>query len=126
MKALYPGEFRETSEERQRKHGWLERFQANGYQLIDAVKEPGPTTVAVIHGNAARVIEEIREIDPRQVVLIKATVYDGLFGSLLESGAPVVDCRLPFPGSGRQREFHDGFRELVESGRLELAPRRGS
>ena len=122
MKALYPEEFGETSEERKRKHDWLERFQTDGYQLIDAVKEPGKTTVAAIYGNAARVIEEIREIGPQQVVLIKATVYDGLFGLLLDAGIPVVDQgSLPFPGSGRQREFHNQFRALVESGRLQLA-----
>ena len=122
MKALYPRDFGQTSEERKRKHDWLERFQADGYQLLDAVKEPGKTTRAVIRGNTARVIEEIHEIGPRRVVLIKATVYDALFGSFLDAGVPVVDqASLPFPGSGRQREFHNQFRELVESGRLQLA-----
>ena len=125
MKALYPGEFGETSKERPHKHDWLERFKADGYQLIDAVKEPGKTTVPAIHDNAGRVIQEIREIDPQQVVLIKATVYRGLYSPLKEAGVPVIaQGSLPFPGSGRQLEFHDGFRELVRSGRLQLAPLR--
>ena len=123
MKALYLDAFGETKDERKRKHDWLQRFQRDGYQLIDAVKEPGHTTVRTIRRNADRVIEEIGEIGPRQVVLIKAPVYKGLFRPLTEAGVPVVDQgSLPFPGSGWQREFHDLFRELVESGRLQLDP----
>lgn len=121
-RALYPHEFGETREERERKHGWLKRFQTDGYRLIDAVKEPGKPTRAAIRGNAARLIEKIREIDPRQVVLITVPVYDTLSGSLEEAGVPAVDCPLPFPGSGQQREFRDQFKALVEAGRLQLAP----
>ena len=120
-RALYPGDFGKTRDERHRKPCWLKRFQADGYRLIDAVKEPGPTAVEAICGNAARVIDEIREIDPQQVVLIKATVYDGLFDILKRAGVPVVNQgKLPFPGSGQQRNFRDRFRQLVKSGRLRL------
>ena len=121
MKALYRREFGEARDERPHKHFWLKRFQADGYRLIDAVKEPGPTAVEAIRGNAARVIDEIQEVDPQQVVLIKATVYDGLFNILKHADIPVVNQgKLPFPGSGQQRNFRDRFRELVESGRLRL------
>ena len=124
MKALYPNEFGETREERPRKHEWLDRFRADGYRLIDAVKEPGSTTVATIRGNAARVIEQIREIGPDQVVLIKATVWKGLCHPLRNAGIPVANEELlPFPGSGQQQKFQAGFQELVKSGRLRLAPR---
>ena len=51
MKALYGDEFRETRDERPRKRYWLARFQADGYRLIDAVKEPGPTTDAAIRSD---------------------------------------------------------------------------
>ena len=124
MRALYRQEFGDTSEERQHKHEWLRRFQADGYQLLDAVQEPGKPAPTAIRENAVRVVEEIRRRAPQQVVLIAAPVYDTLFGSLMEKGIPVVDCRLPFPGSGHQREFRDQFKELAKSGRLELAPRQ--
>ena len=131
MKALYPTEFgetRDTREERLRKRYWLERFQADGYRLIDAVKKPLTGTPrkreAAIRGNTARVIEQIREIGPEQVVLIKATVWKGLRHPLRNAGIPVVNEELlPFPGSGWQKEFRAGFRALVDSGRLRLAPR---
>ena len=128
IKALYPTEFDETSEERTRKHEWLKRFQADEYQLIDAVKEPltGPPRKreAVVREHADRVIGEIREIGPSQVLLIKQAVYDGLFRPLKKAGLPVVNEEMiPFPASGQQQKFQAGFQKLVESGRLRLAPR---
>jgi hypothetical protein len=40
MKALYGEEFHRPARERTRKAYWLRRFQEDGCQLIDAVKEP--------------------------------------------------------------------------------------
>jgi hypothetical protein len=39
------------------------------------------------------------------VILIKATVYDVAFYALREARLPVVDERVPFPGSGQQKRF---------------------
>ena len=125
MKALYESEFGETSRERLRKRKWLTKFKDDGYRLIDALKDPvgqytDPQRKKLILNVVDRVIEEIREISPNQIVLIKATVFDVLYDPLHTSGLPVVNERLPFPGSGRQREFAVRFRNLVSDRRLTL------
>ena len=131
MKALYRQEFGETRQERLRKHDWLTRFQRDGCKLIDALKKPMPEgtnsrkSVALIRAQTDALVREIEDMGPRQVLLIKATVYDALYEPLRTARMPVVEGRLPFPGSGRQTQFHDGFRNLVDAGKLVLPSARG-
>ena len=126
MQALYSQEFGETRQERPRKRDWLTRFQGSGCKLIDALKEPVPQgtssqkRVSLLRRQANARVREITGLGPRQVLLIKATVYDALYEPLKAAGLPVVDGRLPFPGSGRQAQFQDGFRKLIEAGKLVL------
>jgi hypothetical protein len=62
-------------------------------------------------------IERVRSIAPRRVTLIKVNVYDAACKLLRDHGLPVVDARLPFPSTGRQREFAKGFtRALLAAG----------
>lgn len=127
MKAIYSGDFGETSTERLRKAGWLKRFQSDGYQLIDSVKEPFQSGVSSTHRKkiiclqSKSLIGEVRAINPDQIVLITATVFEGLCCDLLSAGMSVVNTEhLPFPGSGQQRNFQNRFEKLLESGRLTL------
>jgi hypothetical protein len=47
--------------------------------------------------------------------LIKATVFDVAYSALKEAGLLVSSVRVPFPASGRQREFMIAFsRALAE------------
>jgi hypothetical protein len=46
-------------------------------------------------------------------VRIKATVYDAAYCHLKSAGLPVSDVRVPFPGSGRQRQFVEAFSRAV-------------
>ncbi len=117
MKALYPLEWSHTKAERQRKEYWLLKFQKYQFWLIDAVKAPisgrHPRRVRLIESAAPELIEEIKQIAPRQIVLIKATVHKALFQTLRDARLPVVNKdALPFPGSGRQTEFHDRISPL--------------
>jgi hypothetical protein len=114
MKQLFPAaKWGPTKCERRRKRDWLRRFQNNGYRLIDAVKKPvdgSPSArVKKIKTHSHELISEVKRIKPRCIVLIKATVYDALFHEFKIAGLPVVNSRLPFPSSGRQREFHREF-----------------
>jgi hypothetical protein len=125
MKALYPSEWREAKIERQRKKEWLLKFKESQFRLIDAVKTPirgnSPERVRLIRSAAHELIEEIKEIAPRQIVLIKATVHEALFQKLREARFPVVNAKsLPFPCSGQQTNFHKGFRRLVDTEELRL------
>ncbi len=126
MKALYGCEFRDTGYERSRKHSWLTRFKNDGYRLIDAVKDPMPRVSEsekrlLIGSQLDDLVKEVRSISPRQIVLIKVTVYEALFESLREMELPVVDARLPFPGSRRQPQFQEQFKQLVDEKRLHLS-----
>jgi hypothetical protein len=125
MKALFPSEWSITKKERQRKPYWLRKFQKNNFRLIDAIKTPIGGThkqrMRLIRAAASELIKEIQSIDPKQVVLIKATVHKGLFQWLREAGLPVVnEKRLPFPSSGRQKQFHEEFRRLVDTGVIRM------
>jgi hypothetical protein len=112
MKALFQ-DFGLVKLEREQKPIWLDRFKERGCQLIDAVKHPiGGTPsqrIAEINLESDALVSEVREIDPVKIVLIKATVYHTMFAKFRKSGLPVLDIKLPFPGSGRQKEFHDKF-----------------
>ncbi len=66
------------------------------------------------------IVEEIKAIEPRQILLIKVTVYNALHKSLSETKSPVIDERLPFPNSGKPLEFQDKFKKLVDEGVLIL------
>ena len=103
---------------------WLKRFQSDGYRLIDAVKEPISSndfsTVQIIKNHLDNIVKEIQEINPKQILLVKVTVYDALYHSLKNRGLPVVNARLPFPGSGQQTVFQSKFAELVESETISL------
>ncbi len=125
MKALFPSEWGSTTEERQRKRYWLQKFQKSNCRLIDAVKTPVDGTdrqkVAFIKAAASDLITEIQAIDPNQIVLIKATVHRALFRMLRKAALPVVNEEpLPFPSFHWQTEFHDKFRRLIDVGHLHI------
>lgn len=48
-------------------------------------------------------VKRVKTLAPEKVILIKTTVYDAAFRALREPGVPVVDERIPFPGSGQQK-----------------------
>ena len=127
MKALYPLEWGQTRTERERKEDWLLKFRKSQFRLIDAVKTPidgdNRQRVTLIRSAAHELIEEIKKIAPKQIVLIKATVHEALFQQLRDACLPVVNEQsLPFPGFGRQTQFHEEFRRLVDTGALRLYP----
>jgi hypothetical protein len=125
MKGLYPSEWSTTKAERGRKEYWLLKFKNSHFRLIDAAKKPisgtNPERVRRIQSGAQKIIEEIKNIAPKQIVLIKATVHRALFQKLRDARLPVVNAELlPFPSSGRQTQFHEEFRRLVDTGKLRL------
>jgi hypothetical protein len=117
MKGLYPQDWKLTKSERKHKSHWLSRFQRDGFQLIDALKSPisgAPNRrVAAIQNQAVNLIEEVRTISPKCVVLIKKTVHDALSAKLDAQGFVLANSRpIPFPSSGKQGQFQDEFSRL--------------
>jgi hypothetical protein len=92
----------------------LKQLRAKGVFLIDVKLEP------LLPGEDLRpyvpdLVRRVRDLDPARVVLIKATVFDAAYGPLKEAGLPVVGERIPFPGSGRQREFEVAFARALNA-----------
>jgi len=103
MKVLYAQDWKETKEERKRKRWWLARLRDDGFQLIDAVTEPiegkSLKRVSRIKLNTDRLLRVIREISPKQIVLIKKTVHDALFEELKAAGLPVINSNAKSPAA---------------------------
>ena len=126
MRAIYGEQFGDVYLERFRKMYWLEEFQIDGYRLIDVMKKPfhlgakPNVRIERVKSRLDDIVREIQEINPNQVLIIKVTVYDALYQDLKDCGLPVVNARLPFPSSGRQKEFQYQFAKLVKSGKISL------
>lgn len=96
---------------REGKHELLEEIKNRGVFLID-LKET-PTDGTPLADYVPALVDRCRALRPRRIALIKVTVYDVAFAALSDAGLPVRNERIPFPDSGRQNEFVEGFRRAV-------------
>ena len=89
-------------------------LQQRGVCLIDLSEDPlnGVDLVACVPG----LVERCRALSPGKIILIKANVFDLAYGALDRAGLPVGPVRVPFPGSGRQRQFEEEFARALEAG----------
>lgn len=83
---------------------WLDELRAAGYFLIDVATGPFDDR-DVLPPLLPSLVERCRALAPERIVLIGARLYDLAYGVLSAAGLPVVDARLPIPGSGQQRRF---------------------
>lgn len=94
----------------------LTQLGKRGVFLIDL--KPDPVDGSPLEPEVDGLIERIRELRPDRIILIKASVYDAAFDRLQAAGLPVVDERVPFPGSGQQRRFEEAFGRALEKSML--------
>lgn len=100
--------------EREDKPALLRRLGEAGVYLIDVSLEPlpdGSDLAPLIPG----LVRRIRRLDPQRIVLVKSNVYDEAFDAIRDAGLPVIDQRIPFPGSGRQQQFRVAFARAIKS-----------
>ena len=92
---------------RQDKAELLSRLRDRGVFLIDLKQDPvdGGSLVAEVPG----LIRRVRRLSPEKIIVIKSSVFDVVRDALLNAGLPLVDERVPFPGSGHQRRFETSF-----------------
>jgi hypothetical protein len=102
---------------------YLDALREQGVFLIHASEEPFRERREVLPGCLPDLIERASELAPRRVLLVGAPLFDLAYGALREAGLPVLNARLPYPGSGQQRRFLDGFRELVQTPATQEIPR---
>jgi hypothetical protein len=85
----------------------LARLRDEGVFLIDT--KPDPYDTRPLSDLAGELVDRCRVLAPDHIILIKTSVYDAAFTALRNAGLPVVDRRVPFPGSGQQRRFEAEF-----------------
>lgn len=111
-----------TKPDRAHKATRLAQLREMGVFLVDLheanVSQP---SLAVLRPHVSGLIERCRALKPRHIALIKSTVYDAAYEPLNAAGLPVIDERLPFPASGQQVKFLQGFARVVEEAGLAAA-----
>ena len=98
--------------DRTNKTEMLGRLASDGVFLIDLSEEP--EGVSNLAGAVPGLIERCRALEPGAIILIKTKVYDAAFRHLRAAGLPVVDRRIPFPGSGQQQRFEVAFAHALD------------
>jgi hypothetical protein len=96
---------------RNEKANALAQLRERGVFLIDLCADP--VDGAPLSTHVPALIRRVRKLAPAKVILIKATVYDNAFAALRDADLPVVDERVPFPGSGQQRRFAAAFERAL-------------
>lgn len=92
---------------RENKADLLARLRDQGVFLIDLKQDP-------VHGGSLAeevpgLVRRVHALAPMKIIVIKTSVFDLVRDALLDDGLPLVDERVPFPGSGRQRRFEASF-----------------
>ena len=93
---------------------YLDALRERGVFLLDLCVDPFTDRPEAIPRCVTDLVRRVRGLRPARIVLIGAAVYDAAYAVLREAGLPVADVRLPYPGSGQQRRFLDGFRAFCE------------
>lgn len=105
-----------TKPERDHKAAHLTALAKAGVYLIDLhednISQPTPAQLAP---KVPDLIERCRELNPDHIVLIKSSVYDTAFAALRAANLPAIDVRIPFPASGQQKKFLEGFRKAAST-----------
>lgn len=119
MKVLDPVKCRlylDGGRQSQDKRAMLENFRRADFFLMDMFDSP------LVEDQKDDFIDRISALESEgrldksvPVILIKANVYDNLYRKLKILGYNVVNQRIPFPGSGQQKNFDNAFRHGLES-----------
>jgi len=88
---------------------YLDELCARGVFLLHLSDEPFTSWSDVVPHCVPGLVQRCRGLAPNRIVLVGARTYDYAYDALVAAGLPVVDIRLPYPGSGQQRRFAEGF-----------------
>ena len=102
--------------DRSRKAEHLASLRDAGVFMIelheDSISQP---SLADLRPKVAGFVERCRALKPGHIILIKSSVYDAAYEELAAAKLPVIDERIPFPASGQQRKFLDGFGSAMKA-----------
>lgn len=94
----------------------LSALRDAGVYVIDTSLEPlakGTDLAPFLPG----LLRRLHRLKPKRIILVKVDVYDAAFRALRDAGLPVVNERVPFPGSGQQRDFRTKFARALNKSR---------
>jgi hypothetical protein len=97
----------------------LAELRDAGVFLVDACPGPFGDRRERLPECLPGLVRRIRRLRPEQVLLIGTPLYDAAYRTLAAAELPVIDARLPYPGSGQQRRFLDGIAEVLDADALE-------
>lgn len=80
--------------------------------LIDLKRDPVDATS--LEMCVPDLVRRCKRLNPDRIILIKTNVYDVAFSALRDANLPVVDERIPFPGSGQQKKFEKAFASALK------------
>lgn len=131
-------------------HDWLFRYvwegltgekpgdRASKKDQLASLRDAGVFLIDLHEGNVSSpkigqlapcvpdLVQRAKDLKPESIVLIKSIVHDAAFAALQSTGLPVIDERLPFPASGQQKKFLEGFRRAVKESGFAAHALRGS
>ncbi len=124
MKCLYPNETRnvETRTIRANKSYFLQKFQNDGFYLIDSLDAPFEEQLsskkkeALLRAGQKELLTKIKSLCSKKtkIILIAAPVFKANHSFLIVNGINVVNKDLvDFPGSGGQKQFREKFGALI-------------
>jgi hypothetical protein len=91
----------------------LSQLRDAGVFLIDLCRDP-VIDKSELKACVEDLIRRASALQPDNIILIKATVYDTAVKALQAADLPVVDRMIPFPGSGQQLRFEQEMRLALE------------
>jgi hypothetical protein len=91
---------------------YLDELRERGWFLLHMSPEPFRDR-SVLTPLIPSLIERCRQLSASRIVVVGAPLFDLVHAPLTAAGLPVVNARIPFPGSGQQRRFLELMRELV-------------
>lgn len=97
----------------------LSKLRDHGVFLIDLKRDP--IDESSLDECVPDLVRRCKRLNPDRIILIKTNVYDVAFSALREANLPVVNERIPFPGSGQQKRFEEAFASALKK----KAGRRG-
>ena len=89
----------------------LKGLRDRGVFLIDLKLDPADGTP--LEQYVPGLVRRAKRLEPEKVILIKAPVFDKAYRALADAGLNVAPDRVPFPGTGQQRNFEQTFAKAL-------------
>lgn len=80
--------------------------------LIDLKRDP--IDAKPLADDVPQLVHRIRPLKPEKIIVIKTSVFDLVRNPILNAGLPLIDERVPFPGSGQQRRLVAAFQRALK------------